>query len=166
MWHLFKYQASEIFDLAVEIENRGGEFYKKLAQKTTNEQIKSLLLTLANEEAKHEVLFKEMGKKFAQVNASETYPGEYLEYLKLSVETHMFYDGDRMEQLVLKATSGLDIIELATNFEKDTIVFFNGLRNLVPKAKQGVIEDLIMEEQIHLIKLARMRKEVVAQDGK
>lgn len=166
MWHLFNYQASEIFDMAVVIEKKGGELYKKLAQKTTSEQIKDLLLFLANEEEKHEEQFKEMGKSYAKANASETYPGEYLEYLKVSVETHMFYDQARIEQLVEKATSALDIIQLATNFEKDTIVFFNGLRNLVPKDKQGVIEDLIMEEQIHLIKIARMRKEVIAQDGK
>ena len=165
MWSLSKYQDREIIDLAVEIEKTGSQFYKRLAEKAPNEQIKGLLLHLAAEEEQHEVRFRELGKDFAPVNAPETYQGEYFEYVGFTVESHMFNNSDKLEQLVENARSGLDIIKLATDFEKDTILFFNGLRNMVIKDQQAVIDDLIMEEQIHLVKLSRLRKEVMVKNG-
>lgn len=165
MWSLSKYQAREIIDLAVEIEKTGSQFYKRLAEKAPSEQIKGLLLHLAAEEEQHQIRFTELGRDFAPVNAPETYQGEYFEYVGFTVESHMFNNIDKLEQLVENARSGLDIIRLATDFEKDTILFFNGLRNLVLRNKQAVVDDLIMEEQIHLVKLARLRKEVIVQNG-
>lgn len=160
MWHLSKYQAGEIIDLAIEIEKTGGKFYRKLAEKAPSEKIKSLLLFLASEEDQHQIRFSELGKDLAPVNVSETYQGEYFEYVGFTVETHMFNNTDKLEQLVENARSGLDIIQLAIDFERDTVLFFNGFRNVVLKDQQAVIDDLIMEEQIHLVKLSRLRKEI------
>lgn len=160
MWHLSKYQAGEIIDLAVEIEKMGGKFYRKLAEKAPSEQIKSLLLYLASEEDQHQVRFSELGKGLAPVNVSEAYQGEYFEYVGFTVEMHMFNNAEKLEQLVENARTGLDIIKLAIEFERDTVLFFNGFRNVVLKDQQAVIDDLIMEEQIHLVKLSRLRKEV------
>lgn len=165
MWSVSKYQAGEIMDLAVEIEKTGGEFYRKLAGKASNEKAKNLLLYLASEEEKHQTRFMELGRDLAPVNAPESYEGEYYEYLSFTVDTHLFNQADKLEQLVENAQSSLDIIKLAMEFEKDTILFFNGFRNVVLKGQQAVIDDLIMEEQIHLVKLSRLRKEVMEQDG-
>lgn len=166
MWHLAKFQPKEIIELAVEIEKTGGQFYRDLAAKSAHEQIKKLLLFLAAEEDQHQVRFRELGKDLETVNVPETYSGEYTDYIGSIVDTHMFNDASKNEQMVINAQSGLDIIKLATDFEKETILFLNGFRNLINKDKIGVIEDLIMEEQIHLVKLARLRKEVLTQNGK
>lgn len=96
----------------------------------------------------------------SKFNVPETYQGEYFEYVELIVDTHLFNNADKLEKLVENARTGQDIVRLAIDFEKDTILFFNGLRSLALKEKQAVIDDLIMEEQIHLVKLLRMRKEV------
>lgn len=165
MWSLSKYQDREIIDLAAEIEKAGSQFYKRLAEKAPNEKIKGLLLYLAAEEDQHLVKFRELGKDMAPVNAPETYQGEYFEYVGFTVESHIFNNKEKLEQLVGNASSGLDIIKLATDFEKDTLLFFNGLRNLVLKDQQAVIDDLIMEEQIHLVKLSRLWKEVMVKNG-
>ncbi|MDT3698088.1 MAG: ferritin family protein [Thermincola sp.] len=164
MWSLSKYLDREIVDLAVEIEKQGTYFYKKLAEKAPTTQIKALILDLADEEEKHRVRFMELSRDLTPVNAPETYPGEYFDYVKITVDSHMFSDLEKTEQLVENARSGLDIVKLAMEIEKDTILFFIGLRNLVLKHHQAIIDDLIMEEQIHLVKISRVRKAVEAND--
>lgn len=164
MWHISDYQAGRITDLAVQIEKTGGEFYRKLAGKASNEKTKDLLLYLASEEELHQARFAELGRSLAPVNAPESYEGEYYDYLGFTVDSHLFNKTDKLEQLVENAQSSVDIIKLAMEFEKDTILFFNGFRNLVLKGHQSIIDDLIMEEQIHLVKLLRLRKEV-QEDG-
>jgi len=165
MWSVSKYQAGEIIDLAVQIEKTGGKFYRKLAEKAPDEKTKDLLLYLALEEEKHQTKFEELGQDLTPVNAPESYEGEYFEYLGFTVDSHLFNQSDKFEQLVENAQSGSDLIKLAMQFERDTILFFNGFRNVVLKGQQAVIDDLIMEEQIHLVKLSRLQKEVIGQNG-
>lgn len=58
-------QPCEIIDLAVQIEEKGAEFYKKLAEKAETESARELLLFLAAEEEKHRLDFlRSWGKIF------------------------------------------------------------------------------------------------------
>jgi len=158
LWHLSRFHPSEIIDLAVQIEERGVEFYEELAKKANRKEIKDLLLFLASEEKRHVLEFEKLGADFEAVSPRETYPGEYLDYVKSTVETHMFNDLDRVRQLVEASNSESDIIGLAASFEKDSILFFSSFRRLVGGDKQTVIDDLIKEEERHLVRLARIRK--------
>lgn len=162
---LSRFQLGEIIDLAVKLEKMGTEFYKKLARKTTNRKVRNLLQNLAAEEKEHQVTLTELGKDLAQVEMPETCR-EYFEYAASTVETHMLNGGDKIEAIVESVESGLDIIRLATDFEKDTILFFNGFRNLIPEEKQAVVDELIMKEQVHLVKLIKLRKDFIIRDNK
>ena len=53
MWHLSQFQPSEIISLAVEVEEKGANFYRRLADKVEAEEVKKLLLYLSTEEEKH-----------------------------------------------------------------------------------------------------------------
>ncbi|MBO8169026.1 MAG: hypothetical protein H0Z35_07575 [Thermoanaerobacteraceae bacterium] len=106
-------QPCEIIDLAVQIEEKGAEFYKKLAEKAETESARELLLFLVAEEEKHQLDFKKLGKDFEAVDPRESYAGEYLDYVRSTVETHMLADLERLEQLLDTAKSEADIIRLA-----------------------------------------------------
>jgi len=160
LWHLSRFQPSEIIDLAVQIEEKGAEFYQKLAEKAESKKTKDLLLFLASEEKKHLLDFKKLGDDFEAVSPRESYPGEYFDYLKSTVETHMFNDLERLGQLIEATKSESDIVRLAVSFEKDSILFFMSFRKLVGEDKGTVIDDLIKEEEEHLIKLSQIKKEL------
>lgn len=72
----------------------------------------------------------------------------------------MFNDLERLGQLIEATKSESDIIRLAVSFEKDSILFFMSFRKLVGEDKRTVIDDLIKEEEEHLIKLSQIKKEL------
>ncbi|MDK2984768.1 MAG: hypothetical protein PWQ96_410 [Clostridia bacterium] len=72
----------------------------------------------------------------------------------------MFNDLERLGQLIEATKSESDIIRLAVSFEKDSILFFMSFRKLVGEDKGTVIDDLIKEEEEHLIKLSQIKKEL------
>lgn len=162
---LSRFQLGEIIDLAVKLEKMGCEFYKKLARKTTNRKVRNLLQNLAAEEREHQDKLTELGMNLAPGEMPETCR-EFFEYAASTVETHMLNGGDKIEAIVDSVESGLDIIKLATDFEKDTILFFNGFRNLIPEEKRSVVDNLIIQEQIHLVKLIKLRKDFIIRDSR
>ncbi|MFZ3170950.1 MAG: ferritin family protein [Carboxydocellales bacterium] len=160
MWHIAKFQPEEIIDLAVQIEKNGAEMYTKLGQRSENVKIRELLLYLAAEEGKHQETFLKLGVGFQPVNPGEQYAGEYFEYLQSMVESHLFNDQAYLEKLIASANSELDIIRIASSFEKDTILFFDSFRRMVNKENASIIDELVKEEQGHLMKLAKIRQEL------
>lgn len=163
MWHLSRFQPSEIIDLAVQIEEKGAGFYQRLADKIETAEVKDLLMYLASEEEKHQEEFKRLGHDLALVSPRETYQGEYFEYVESTVNTHMFANEDLLEKAIKDASGPVDVAKLAISFEKDSILFFHSLRNLVNKDKQEVIDKLIKEEEGHINKLAKILKDYKSQ---
>lgn len=166
MWHFSKVKLREIIDLAVRIEKMGSQLYKRLAQKTPDPQIKSVLLSLAAEKGRHKEKFRELGRELRPGLIQETYPGEQFEYVGSIVETHMLNGEDHIEQMVENTRSGPCIIKLAISYTKDTILFLNGLRNIFIKEKHAVIDELITEEQAHLVMLLKLLREVTVPRAK
>ncbi len=48
-------------------------------------------------------------------------------------------------------------LRAAMGFEKDTLLFFYDLREMVSGAERGTISDVILEEKAHLRRLAKMQ---------
>lgn len=164
IWNSSGFKSGELIDLAVKIEKTGNQLYKRLAKKTSNEELKNLLLYLAADEKRHMLKLRDLSKRMT-IGTSEAALGEYFEFVRTTVETHIFNGTDKIERLAENARSVKDIVKLASDFEKDTIIFFNGFRNLILD-KQEVVDELIKEQQTHLIKLTRLRKDAMAEDGK
>jgi len=160
LWNLSRFEPSEVIDLAAEIEKKGAEFYRRLADKCEHLEAKKLLSYLAAEEDRHQADFIKLGEDFEGTNPRESYPGEYFDYMKSTAETHMFNDDHRLTRMVDDAVSPEEILLLAASFEKDSILFFIGFRRFTSKNKQQVVDDLIREEEGHLQKLAVLRRQI------
>jgi len=159
MWHLSLFEPSELIQVAVEIEKRGAVIYRRLKDKALTGRLKELLEVLAVEEERHREDFLALGQEFSPAGPPEAYPGEYLDYVQSLVETHLFSDADALEKLVGEAKTEKEILKLAARLEKDTILFFGGMRRAIKPEKQGVIENLIAQEEEHLTKLGMLLKE-------
>lgn len=158
MWKIFK--GTEIVEFAVRIEQNGYAFYEKVESLVKNPAAKELLAFLKEEEQKHEKVFREMLGKLDSLNVRETYAGEYEEYLKALVDNHVFGTEGAAEKAVAKIENEIDVLNTALGFEKDTILFFRELKELVSEKDQQVVEQLIKEEQSHLRKLAIVKGEL------
>ena len=76
-----QFEASDIFAIAMRIEENGSSFYRFAVLIAKDEQTKELFINLAEEEGKHRATFKKLLSRIETHSAPESYPGEYGAYL-------------------------------------------------------------------------------------
>jgi rubrerythrin len=151
------YNADEVFEMAEQVERDGRSFYLRAADQTENPDVKSLLKDLAEMEKDHEKLFHNMRAEMQESGGAQVVydPDQQAPlYLQSAAETHVFNVHQDIAQ-VLKGTESVEeVLRIAIGFEKDTVVFFLGLKDLVPEELgDDRIEGLIEEEMSHITTL-------------
>jgi len=148
------FNAFEIFEMAEQIERNGVKFYRKAAHGTSDQDVRQMLLNLADMEAEHEEAFANMRKQLSEeaweVRVFDP-ENELALYLQSMANGHVFdLSKDPAEQLTGNETVE-DILKLAIDAEKDSIVFYLGLKDFVPvKAGKDKVEAIIKEEMGHI----------------
>lgn len=155
------FNASEIVEFAVYIEQNGYEFYTQTAEKFENEKIVELFHYLAGEELKHEQVFKNLKGEAGLFNPHESYAGEFEAYMKDFLKSHALGDNKAVKEKVNRVSNIEDALNLAIDFEKDSVVFFATLKKNVQQEKQAMIEKIIEEEIDHMTRLFNLKREIL-----
>ncbi len=148
---------NEVVRLAIEIEKNGEKFYNLLADSAKSQGVKDLSSYLAGEERKHRELFENLLDTVEEYVPFDTYPGEYQSYLRALAEEHVFTGDLGVEEMFRGAKADIDAINIAIGFEKDSIILFHEMMNIVRKKDHPVIQKMIDEERSHLMKLTDMK---------
>jgi len=147
-----EFNANDIFEMAVKIEQNGAIFYRNAAKQMEEEENKAFLLELASMEDGHVVTFSNMQKqlKGTEVFSSNFDPDdENILYLKALADTRVFFEKEQPDN------SFKSILSTAIQTEKDSIAFYLGMKGLVPaNSGQSKIDDIIKEEMSHIRLLA------------
>ena len=129
------FNAIEVFEIAERIERNSVNFYHKAAEAFSDESLSAILLSLAEFEKEHEESYANMRK---QISAKEwdmiTFDpeNEMALYLQKIADSHIFDPKqDPAEQLKDKG-SIRDILNYAIECEKNSIIFYLGLKQYVP----------------------------------
>ena len=147
------YNADEAFEMAIRIERNGEQFYAQAAGAVFAPKVRSMLERLRDMEAGHQKLFAQLRDK---VKGSSGMPavldpeGEVGKYLRAAADSHVFH---APSGAVLGAEpTPKQILDTAIRFEKDSIVFFLGIKDMVadPAAKD-VVQGLVDEEKKHIL---------------
>ena len=83
-------------------------------------------------------------------------PGLHLDqqkvlYLKAAADSHVFTRHTNPEELLKTCEGPLDVLEIALGFEKDSVVLYTAMKDLVPKSLgRETIDRLIQEEISHI----------------
>jgi len=144
----YNFSADEIFEMAKQIERNGADFYKAAAANVQGEDEKNFLLGLAQMEETHEQTFTDMQKELAdKEKASQVFDPaeEAVLYLKALADTRVFFKkkapGSDMEE----------ILKSAIETEKDSIVFYLGMKELVPgELGKNRVDNIVKEEMGHI----------------
>lgn len=153
------FNAFEIFEMAEQIERNGVKFYRKAAQSISEQEVRQTLVGLADMEAEHEETFAGMRKALSDEDRELRVfdpENEVALYLQAMASGHVFdLKKDPGEQLAGTETVE-DILKLAIDAEKDSIVFYLGLKDFVPvRAGKDRVEAIIKEEMGHIAVLNR-----------
>ena len=151
------FNAGEIFEMAIQIERNGARFYRLAADRTTDPRERQLLTELAAMEEEHERIFASMRE---ELSAGETGlrafdpQGEALLYLRAMAEGHVF-DPEADPKEMLGVLDGMEgVLRKAIDLEKESIIFYLGMREMVPKRLgKDKIEHIIREEMRHIVLL-------------
>ena len=142
------FNAVDVFKIAETIEQDGAKFYTDAAKLFAGEKVSDLFTKLAQWEIQHKKVFAEMRGKITQQHP-KLGPGteEYKAVAALSTfslwsEPHRQFSGMDSRQ---------DVIRQAMQKEKDTIVFYVGLKDFVAANEdKEIINDIIKEEMKHI----------------
>ena len=147
------FNAEEVLKMAEQIERNGISFYRRAAEISPDN--KDLLTQLAEQEDKHLATFKEMKKELEdRETESTTFDPEDEAALYLqAIANGKVFDVSKDPVDILKGDESLaDIIKIAIGAEKDSIIFYNGLRVMISeKQGRGRLDDIIKEEMKHII---------------
>ncbi len=160
--------ADDVFTMAVRIEENGNLFYIGAAKKAENPKVKKLFEDLALMEEGHIKAFKDLRSKLpSSFPADAVWDPEGLaeSYLQATADTHIFTLEAANTRLT--AVKGpVEALNMALQFEKDSVTFFLGMREILPDASgKGQIDKLIMAEMDHIRMLSTARNQLLASGG-
>ncbi len=154
----YDFNADEIFKMAEQIERNGGKFYRDAAKNVSDQSSKQLLSELATMEDEHEKTFAALRSELSKAEKTQTTfdpEGETAQYLKVLADTRVFYKKE------IDLSSMKEILKAGLTAEKDSIVFYLGMKDLIPeKFGKNRIDGIIKEEMSHIKLIGNKLREI------
>ena len=166
----YDFNADEVFEMAEQIEKNGVKFYREAAKNISDASVRPLFLDLAAMEAEHEKVFASMRADLADEEREPTVfdpEGEAALYLRALADLQVF-DKEAEEDFIpsedLPEKDRIrKILRAAIGLEKESIVFYLGMKELVPaKSGKDKIDKIIREEMGHIRLLSGLQKKFLA----
>jgi len=147
------FSGSEIIEVAIQIERNGSTFYRSLAESLEQKDIKDLFTHLADEEEEHIKSFQALYDSFKEYKPNNSDEEEYYAYIKSLSDRNVFTKKEGIDEIIKKIKGKEDALNMAMGFEKDSIIFFTEIHDLVKRTDKIAIDALIRQEREHLKKL-------------
>lgn len=145
---IYDFNADEVFEMAEQMERNGAKFYRDAAENATDPSNKEMLIGLSKMEEAHEKIFESMRAELSSAEKASTVfdpDDETSLYLRALADSRVFFEKD------IDVTSMVEILKSAIEAEKDSIVFYLGMKEGVPKnLGRDRIEAIIKEEMGHI----------------
>ena len=152
------FSGNELINIAIDIERRGIAFYDVMTKSTGSTEAKEVFQRLADMEREHMQIFHGMLSQAEKYQPVESYSGEYEAYLQSLVDSAVFSDDLVTSELASQAENDIEAMELAINAEKDSILFYHEMKDIMPRRAQPTVDRILAEEKSHLQELARIKK--------
>jgi rubrerythrin len=150
-------RAADVTELAMELEKSGEAFYRAVAKKVPSPQVRTLFEDLAEQEVIHYRIFSKLfqsaqGKPFMTDQEWDMYQ----DYLEATVQSAFFEGPDKALSVAEQVKDEKEALHMAIRFEKETMLFFHDLYDVVPESEKETISRVIAEEKRHVRLLAGM----------
>ncbi len=146
----YDFNADNIFEIAQQMEQNGAAFYRDAAGSVDDSDVKDFLLEFAAMEAEHEKTFINLRKELTAAEKASTVfdpNDESALYLKALADTRVFFKKE------IDTSSVEEIFKSAITAEKDSIIFYLGMKDLVPESLGKDRMDAIIKEEMGHIKI-------------
>ncbi len=148
------FHLNELLTFAVEREKMSFDLYTKLAEQTSDAELKALFERLAKEEIKHEAFYQELlNVENREQNAAVPQDEEYHAYMETLIEQ----ERTSSKQLPKDFKNLKAVLDYAIAREQDAILFYVGLKNYVPTKAHEKVDRIIKEEMRHAAILEKVK---------
>lgn len=151
------FAGKEIVEIGIQIEKNGRDFYNTLLKQSKEIKTQELFKFLATEEEKHIKAFQKILEQTTKYEAQGLDSDDYFAYMNALASEHIFTKANTGESVAKSIKSDKEAIERAIGFEKDSIIFYEGMKSVVPDYDKKTVNALIIQEQDHLRRLTRMK---------
>jgi rubrerythrin len=159
------FNADEVLKMAERIEADGAEFYRRAAKLHAKSGGNTgFLLRLADMEDEHRRTFAAMRAALPPRLREETAFDPYLEatlYLQGLADAHGGEGAPSAARALTGKETMADILRTAIGLEEKSIVFYLGLKDMVPpEMGRDRVEAIVAEEKSHIVTLAAELRKV------
>ncbi|MFO7870963.1 MAG: ferritin family protein [Kiritimatiellia bacterium] len=152
------FNAGEVLQMAVRAEENAADFYNKAAELYKSKgKDGSFLLGLAGMEDEHKTKFKAMLSDLGEDMKGSTAFDPYMEaamYLNTMADSSGIEGAPEITRNLTGEESVEDMLKMGIRLEKDAVIFYLGIRDMVPeKLGRDRIDTIIEEEKQHIIQL-------------
>ncbi|MCX6006784.1 MAG: ferritin family protein [Chloroflexi bacterium] len=146
------FKEGELYRIAAEMERSGLAFYSEVARQAKDESTKAVYAYLITSEKRHLRKFNSLFSHSAKSSNPESYKGEYRNYLAALLKDRVFSSSALARSRASKS-SVRTALDTGIKAEKDSILFYAGLLDLVPEDNRTAIGMILAEEKRHLQRL-------------
>lgn len=154
------FYGNELINIAIGIERRGVIFYDIMTRSTKDTVTRDVFQCLVGMEREHIKIFQDMLSETDKHETPETYAGEYEAYLQALVDSAVFTDDLATSEMANQVDSDIKAIELGISAEKDSILFYYNMKELMGQRAQAMVNKIITEEKSHLRQLSELKKKL------
>ena len=147
----------ELIRLAKKDEDVGAEFYQKLAEKVEDPGLRKRILEIRNQEIEHSKRFQEMLDELSDYVPQEDFQGQYEQYFQSFLSKREFLESGDAVKAASRVGSDMEAIKFALSQEKNTLLFFLEMKELLPSGQhREMVHEVIDEERDHIVELSQM----------
>jgi rubrerythrin len=149
--------ARELLKIAKRDEDVGADFYAALAEKTDDEKLKKRFLEIKEQELHHSKRFQAMLDELSDYVPREESFGDYENYYNSFLSKRSYMETEDAVELARNVKDDVEGIKLALSQEKNTLLFFIEMKELVPTNQhKEFVQMVIDEEREHIAELSDM----------
>ncbi|MFH1715433.1 MAG: ferritin family protein [Elusimicrobiota bacterium] len=155
-----KMNITEIFQVAIRIEENGEKFYRIASNRILRDSVKEIFSALADEEIKHKEIFEKMLAEIENYESVDQYPDEYFAYVR-SFANDVIFTHKKQQEAINSIHNVLNAVEFAIDVERNSVWYYTEMKVLVTKEQQEILDKIIQEERQHFIKLSKLRESLL-----
>lgn len=151
------FSPDEIFQIAQQIERNGAAFYQKASKVFSQPERKKLFDELVKMEERHLEDFTVLREEFFDESRDTVFDinDESTLYLQAIANGNVFSPDNDPCEFINSDSKVKDILKRAIEMEKNSIIFYIGLKDMVPsKPGKRKVEAIIQQELKHILMLS------------
>ncbi len=146
------FRSGELYRIAMQMERTGLAFYTAVAAQSKDVSSKAVYEYLASAEKRHLKTFRKLWNRTGKSAPPESYKGEYDKYLKALIKNTVFPSTAASKSRAAKS-GPYAALKTSIQAEKDSILFYMELLNLLPVPEKEAVKKILVEEKRHLRRL-------------